>query len=84
MSAATPRARHSSTASKPTEQISPANPEAGTAVDAVASFIETPGQTLVVKVTPRAKVPLMQLMQLFNADPEGTLAQFNIEASTGL
>jgi hypothetical protein len=29
-------------------------------------------------------VPLMQLMQLFNADPEGTLAQFNIEASTGL
>jgi hypothetical protein len=64
--------------------IAAANPEAGTAVDAVASFIETPGQTLVVKVTPRAKVPLLQLMQLFNADPEGTLAQFNIEASTGL
>jgi hypothetical protein len=64
--------------------IAAANREAGTAVDAVASFIETPGQTLVVKVTPRAKVPLMQLMQLFNADPEGTLAQFNIEASTGL
>jgi hypothetical protein len=64
--------------------IAAANREAGTAVDAVASFIETPGQTLVVKVTPRAKVPLMQLMQLFNADPEGTLARFNIEASTGL
>jgi hypothetical protein len=64
--------------------IAAANPDAGTAVDAVASFIETPGQTLVVKVTPRAKVPLMQLMQLFNADPEGTLAQFNIDASTGL
>ncbi|MGY4370147.1 hypothetical protein ACVW1A_006212 [Bradyrhizobium sp. LB1.3] len=64
--------------------IAAANPEAGTAVDAVASFIETPGQTLVIKVTPRAKVPLLQLMQLFNADPEGTLAQFNIEASTGL
>ncbi|MET4215840.1 hypothetical protein ABIB00_001027 [Bradyrhizobium sp. LB14.3] len=64
--------------------IAAANPEAGTAVDAVASFIETPGQTLVIKVTPRAKVPLMQLMQLFNADPERTLAQFNIEASTGL
>ncbi|WP_314950313.1 hypothetical protein [Bradyrhizobium cosmicum] len=64
--------------------VAAANPEAGTAVDAIASFIETPGQTLVIKVTPRAKVPLMQLMQLFNADPEGTLAQFNIEASTGL
>lgn len=64
--------------------VAAANPEAGTAVDAIASFIETPGQTLVIKVTPRAKVPLMQLMQLFNADPEGTLAQFRIEASTGL
>ncbi|MDA9490689.1 hypothetical protein [Bradyrhizobium sp. CCBAU 11361] len=64
--------------------VAAANPEAGTAVDAIASFIETPGQTLVIKLTPRAKVPLMQLMQLFNADPEGTLAQFRIEASTGL
>lgn len=65
-------------------EIAAANPEAGAAVDAIASFVETPGQTLVIKLTPRAKVPLMQLMQLFNADPEGTLAQFNIEASTGL
>ncbi|MCK1425238.1 hypothetical protein IVB14_15910 [Bradyrhizobium sp. 180] len=64
--------------------VAAANPEAGTAVDAIASFVETPGQTLVIKVTPRTKVPLMQLMQLFNADPEGTLAQFKIEASTGL
>ena len=64
--------------------VAAANPQAGTAVDAIASFIETPGQTLVIKLTPRAKLPLMQLMQLFNADPEGTLAQFNIEASTGL
>jgi hypothetical protein len=61
-----------------------ANPEAGTVVDAIASFVETPGQTLVIKITPRAKVPLIQLMQRFNADPEGTLAQFRVEASTGL
>ncbi|MGY8662172.1 hypothetical protein Q3C01_07365 [Bradyrhizobium sp. UFLA05-109] len=65
-------------------EIAAANPEAGAAVDSIASFIETPGQTLVIKVTPRAKVPLLQLMQLFNADPEGTLAQFRIEASTRL
>ena len=64
--------------------VAAANPEAGTAVDAIASFVETPGQTLVIKVTPRAKVPLMQLMQLLQADPEGALAQFQIEASTGL
>lgn len=64
--------------------IAAGNPEAGTAVDAVASFIETPGQTLVIKVTPRAKVPLMQLMQLLQTDPQSALAQFRIEASTGL
>ncbi|MDE5441858.1 hypothetical protein GWG65_10420 [Bradyrhizobium sp. CSA207] len=65
-------------------EVVAANPEAGTAVDAIASFVETPGQTLVIKVTPRAKVPLMQLMQLLQADPESALAQFRIEASTGL
>lgn len=66
------------------EQIASANPEAGTAVDAVASFIETPGQTLSIKLSPRAKAPLMQLMQLLQTDPQSALAQFRIEASTGL
>lgn len=65
-------------------EIAAANSDAGTAVDAIASFVETPGQTLVIKLTPRAKVPLMQLMQLIQADPESALAQFRIEASTGL
>ena len=45
---------------------------------------ETPGQTLVIKLTPRARVPLMQLMQLIQIDPQNALAQFRIEASTGL
>lgn len=66
------------------EQVASANPEAGTAVDAVASFIETPGQTLSIKLSPRAKAPLMQLMQLLQTDPQSALAQFRIEASTGL
>jgi hypothetical protein len=65
-------------------EVAAANPEAGMAVDAIASFVETPGQTLVIKVTPRAKAPLMQLLQLVQADPESALAQFRIEASTGL
>jgi hypothetical protein len=64
--------------------VAAANPDAGTAVDAIASFVETPGQTLVIKLTPRAKVPLMQLMQLIQTAPENALAQFKIEASTGL
>jgi hypothetical protein len=66
------------------EEIAAANPDAGTAVDAIASFVETPSQTLVIKLTPRAKVPLMQLMQLLQTDPQSALAQFRIEASTGL
>jgi hypothetical protein len=66
------------------EQIASANPDADAAVDAVARFVETPGQTLSIKLTPRAKAPLMQLMQLLQTDPQSALAQFRIEASTGL
>ncbi|MCK1392330.1 hypothetical protein [Bradyrhizobium sp. 1] len=66
------------------EQIASANPDAQTAVDAVVRFVETPGQTLSIKLSPRAKAPLMQLMQLLQADPQSALAQFRIETSTGL
>ncbi|MCP3443775.1 hypothetical protein [Bradyrhizobium sp. CCGUVB14] len=66
------------------EQVVSANPDADAAVDAIARFVETPGQTLSIKLTPRAKAPLMQLMQLLQTDPQSALAQFRIEASTGL
>ena len=52
--------------------------------EALARFIESPGQTLIVKLTPRGKVPAMQLFQLLKTDPLIALAQFRIEASTGL
>jgi len=51
---------------------------------ALVSFVETPGQTLIIKLTPRAKVPALQLVQLLKTDPLIALAQFRIEASTGL
>ncbi|WKA25879.1 hypothetical protein [Bradyrhizobium roseum] len=51
---------------------------------ALISFVETPGQALIVKLTPRAKVPALQLFQLLKTDPLLALAQFRIEASTGL
>ena len=66
------------------EQLVSANPDADATVDAIARFVETPGQTLSIKLTPRAKAPLMQLMQLLQTDPQSALAQFRIEASTGL
>jgi hypothetical protein len=61
-----------------------ANPDAGAAVDALARFIETPGQTLVVKLTPLGKVPGTQLIQLLKSEPLLALKLFRIEASTGL
>lgn len=66
------------------EQVASANPDADAAVDAIARFVETPGQTLSIKLSPRAKASLMQLMQLLQTDPQSALAQFRIEASTGL
>ncbi|MBR1235948.1 hypothetical protein [Bradyrhizobium sp. AUGA SZCCT0182] len=59
-------------------------PDVLAALDAVARFVETPRQTLNVKLTPRGKLPLQQLNQHMNADPLLALAQFRIEASTGL
>jgi hypothetical protein len=66
------------------EQAAAANPDAAAAVEALARFVESPGQTLNVKLTPKGKVPALQLMQLLKSDPMVALAQFRIEASTGL
>lgn len=61
-----------------------ANPDAVAAAEALARFVETPGQTLNIKLTPHGKVPAMQLIQLLKTDPVAALAQFRVEASTGL
>ena len=66
------------------EQASAASPDALSALETIARFVETPRQTLNVKLTPRGKVTGARLMQLLNTDPMATLAQFRIEASTGL
>jgi hypothetical protein len=66
------------------KDVASANPDAEAAVQALARFVESPGQTLVVKLTPRAKVPALQLVQMLKTDPLIALAQFRIEASTGL
>jgi hypothetical protein len=60
------------------------NPDIVAASETLARFVETPGQTLNLKLTPLGKVPAMQLIQLLKTDPLIALAQFRIEASTGL
>ena len=83
-----PRGRAAEPSSTPSGPAAPtwprANPDAVAAVEALVRFVESPGQTLVIKLTPRGKVPALQLFQTLKTDPLVALAQFRIEASTGL
>jgi hypothetical protein len=60
------------------------NPDASALAEALVRFIETPRTALILKLTPRGKVPAMQLLQTFKTDPLIALSQFRIEASTAL
>jgi len=60
------------------------SPEASAVAETMVHFIETPGQTLIIKLTPLGKVPALQLLQRLKTDPIAALAQFQIEASTEL
>ncbi|WP_426609233.1 hypothetical protein [Bradyrhizobium sp. McL0616] len=66
------------------EKVAASNLDAKAAVDAIASFVATSGQTVTIKLTPLGKVPVLQLMDALNSEPIVALAQFRIEASTGL
>lgn len=66
------------------EKIAASNLDAKVAADALADFVATSGQTLTIKLIPLGKVPVLQLMDALNSEPIVALAQFRIEASTGL
>ena len=59
-----------------------ANPDAAVIVDALAAYIQQPGSTLTLKLTPRGAVQVIPLIQQAKADPPGALTQFQVEAST--
>jgi hypothetical protein len=65
-------------------QAEGANPDAAAAVTAIGRFVETPQQTLIIKLTPIGRLPALRLLQLLKSDPLAALAQFKIDASTGL
>lgn len=64
--------------------LSAGNPDVRTAADALAQFIETPGTTLTIKLTPRGKVPALQLLKLLQTAPLTALSQFRLEVATAL
>ena len=66
------------------EDMAATNPDAVSAVQTLARFVESPGQTLAITLTPRGKVPALQLFQMLKTDPLAAVAQFRIEASTRL
>jgi len=66
------------------EKVAASNLDVRAATDALAGFVETSGQTLTIKLTPHGKLPVLQLMDVLNNEPIIALAQFRIEASTGL
>ena len=66
------------------ETVAASNLDVKAAVDALAGFVETSGQTLTIKLTPFGKLPMLQLIDVLNNEPIIALAQFRIEASTGL
>ena len=69
---------------KTSAQANTDNADVLAAAEAIARFIETPRGTLTLKLTPLGKVPALQLVQLTRTDPMLALAQFRIEASSGL
>ena len=53
-------------------------------MEALVRFVETPGTTLTLKLTPLGKVSAMQLFRLLQSNPLDALPQFRIETSTAL
>jgi hypothetical protein len=66
------------------EKFANANPATPDLVAALIHFVQTSGQTLLVKLTPVGTVPVQALLRAAQADPQGAVGQFRIEVSTGL
>lgn len=63
--------------------LAAASPDAMAIAGAVVRFIEAPGGTLTVKLTPRGKVAMMGLIDTLRTDPLAALARFQVDASNG-
>jgi len=64
-------------------QTAAANPDVMAVADALTRFIENPRGTLTVKLTPKGKVAMMQIIEAMKTSPVAALARFKVEAITG-
>jgi hypothetical protein len=58
------------------------NPDAASIAQAIVQFIEAPGSTLTINVTPKGRVNFKQAFTAGAADPTATASLFTIEAKT--
>jgi hypothetical protein len=59
------------------------NPDVMAVAGALTRFIESPRGTLTIKLTPRGKVAMMQIVEALKTGPVAALARFQVEATTG-
>ena len=59
------------------------NPDVMAIAGALTRFIENPRGTLTVKLVPRGKVGMMQIVEAMKTSPVAALARFQVEATVG-
>jgi hypothetical protein len=64
-------------------KIASANPDIMAVAGALTRFIENPRGTLTIKLTPRGKVGMLQIIEALKTGPVGALARFQVEATAG-
>jgi hypothetical protein len=64
-------------------QMASINPDVMAIAGALTRFIENPRGTLTIKLTPRGKVAMMQILEAMKTSPIAALARFQVEATTG-
>lgn len=63
-------------------QMSQGNRDIKPIADAIARFIETPRGTLTIKVIPKGRILIQEVIEAAARDPMAALSQFRIEATT--
>jgi hypothetical protein len=64
-------------------KMASANPDVMAVAGALTKFIESPRGTLTIKLTPRGKVGMIQIIEALKIGPVAALARFQVEATTG-
>jgi hypothetical protein len=64
-------------------ELASANPDALAISGALTRFIESPRGTLTLKLTPRGRVAMMEVVQSLKGAPLEALGRFQVEASNG-